>query len=120
MNICIPNIVLEPVIQNLSTNFLFSGVKKEYDDVGKEMIQHSMRKAELEASVVVGETFITVEDFIFMQVGDVIKLNKKVDAELELKIGGKTKYLGSPGTYKKSMAFKINKVIEKDDDKNDE
>ncbi|MBF1051321.1 MAG: flagellar motor switch protein FliM [Peptostreptococcaceae bacterium] len=120
MNICIPNIVLEPVIQNLSTNFLFSGVKKEYDDVGKEMIQHSMRKAELEASVVVGETFITVEDFIFMQVGDVIKLNKKVDAELELKIGGKTKYLGYPGTYKKSMAFKINKVIEKDDDKNDE
>lgn len=64
----------------------------------------------------IGDAFITVEDFIFMQVGDVIKLNKKVDEELELKIAGKTKYLGYPGTYKKNMAFKISKVIEKGDD----
>ena len=55
-----------------------------------------------------------------MQVGDVIKLNKKVDEELELKVGGKTKYLGYPGTYKKNMAFKINKVIEKGDEEHGE
>lgn len=116
MNICIPNIVLEPVIQNLSTNFLFSGVKKETDDSGKDILKTTMKKAELEASAVIGETFITVEDFIFMQVGDVIRLNKKVDDELELKIGGKTKYLGYPGTYKKNMAFKINKVVEEGDE----
>ena len=55
-----------------------------------------------------------------MQVGDVIKLNKKVDEELELKVGGKTKYFGYPGTYKKNMAFKINKVIEKGDEEHGE
>ena len=79
-----------------------------------------VRKAKLEAVAIVGDTFITVEDFIFMQVGDVIKLNKKVDEELELKVGGKTKYLGYPGTYKKNMAFKINKVIEKGDEEHGE
>jgi len=120
MNICLPNIVLEPIIQNLSTNFLFSGVKKEFDEKGKKNLESSVRKAKLEAVAVVGDTFITVEDFIFMQVGDVIKLNKKVDEELELKVAGKTKYLGYPGTYKKNMAFKINKVIEKGDEENGE
>ena len=120
MNICLPNIVLEPIIQNLSTNFLFSGIKKEFDEKGKKNLENSVRKAKLEAVAIVGDTFITVEDFIFMQVGDVIKLNKKVDEELELKVGGKTKYLGYPGTYKKNMAFKINKVIEKGDEEHGE
>ncbi|EHL17279.1 flagellar motor switch protein FliM [Peptoanaerobacter stomatis] len=120
MNICLPHIVLEPIIQNLSTNFLFSGIKKEFGDEGKEELERYVRKAELESSAVVGEAYITVEDFIFMQVGDVIKLNTKVDSELELKVGGKTKFLGYPGTYKKNMAFKISKVIEKDEDEYDE
>lgn len=120
MNICLPHMVLEPIIQNLSTNFLFSGVKKEFDEEGKKELEKYVRKAELESSAVIGETYITVEDFIFMQVGDVIKLNTKIEDELELKIGGKTKFLGYPGTYKKNMAFKITKVIEKGDDEYDE
>ena len=120
MNICLPHMVLEPIIQNLSTNFLFSGVKKEFDEDGKKELEKYVRKAELESSAVIGETYITVEDFIFMQVGDVIKLNTKIEDELQLKIGGKTKFLGYPGTYKKNMAFKITKVIEKGDDEYDE
>lgn len=120
MNICLPHMVIEPIIQNLSTNFLFSGVKKEFDEEGKKELEKNVRKANIESSAVIGETYISVEDFIFMQVGDVIKLNTKVKDELELKVGGKTKFLGYPGTYKKNMAFKISKVIEKGDDEYDE
>lgn len=114
VNVCIPHIVLEPILQHLSTNFLFSTVKKEVDEEDVKKLEKKVKTAELEARVVLGETYVSVEDFIFMQVGDVIKLNKPVGEEFEVLIDGKAKFLGSPGTYKNSMALRISKAIEKE------
>nr|WP_308592498.1 flagellar motor switch protein FliM [uncultured Criibacterium sp.] len=120
MNICIPHIVLEPILQHLSTNFLFSTIKKEVEEKDKAELERKVKNASLEAQVILGETYISVEDFIFMQVGDVIKLNKKVGEEFEVIIDNKIKFLGNPGIHKKNMALKISKVIEKEEGETDE
>lgn len=119
MNICMPHLVLEPILSKLSTNYLFSSIKKDFDEEGKQKLEKRIRDTNVTASVEVGKTFISVSDFIFMQKGDVIRLDRKVDEELELKVEGKTKYLGVPGTYKNSMSFRVTKVIDEGGDKDE-
>lgn len=116
INICLPHIVMEPILPKLSTKLWFSSMNKELSDSDKEQLKSRVKKANICVSGVVGESYISVEDFIYLQEGDVIKLDKKIDEELDLRIDGKTKYLGYPGTFEKNMAFKITKVVEKGDE----
>ena len=120
MNICMPHIVLEPILPNLSTKFWFSTVKKELNEEDKGYLETRVKRANIDINAIVGDTYITVEEFIYLQEGDVIKLSRKIDEDLELHVEGKTKYLGRPGTLKNNMAFKITKVVEKGDEDYDE
>lgn len=116
MNICMPHIVIEPILPKLSTRFWFSNVKKDMSEDEKLYLKKKVKRANVEASAIVGDTYITVEEFIYLQVGDVIKLNRNINEDLELEVEGKTKYFGRPGTQKNNMALKITKVVEKGDD----
>lgn len=116
INICLPHIVMEPILPKLSTKYWFSGLTKETTEAEKEELKIRIKRANISVEGVLGETYISVEDFIYLQEGDVIKLGQKINEELDLRIDGKTKYLGYPGTYGNSMAFKINKVVEKGDE----
>jgi flagellar motor switch protein FliM len=49
-------------------------------------------------------------------VGDVIPLERKIDEDLEVIIGNKTKYLAKPGTYSNRAAVRITRVVEEGDD----
>ncbi len=116
INICMPHIVLEPILSKLSTRYWFSNVKKELGKAEKDYLEIKVKKANIELHAVIGETYITVEEFIYLQKGDVINLSKSIEEDLELQIEGITKYLGRPGTVKNNLAFKILKVVEKGDE----
>lgn len=116
INVCMPHIVLEPILSKLSTRYWFSNVKKELGESEKGYLEHRVKKANIDLHAIVGETYITVEEFIYLQKGDVINLSKSIEEDLELQVEGITKYLGRPGTLKNNLAFKILKVVEKGDD----
>lgn len=120
INICIPHISLEPILAKLSTKLWFSSVSKQITPEEKKTLEKRVKRASLELSSILGESYITVEDFLGLQDGDVINLNKSIKEELEVKVGDKLKFLGSPGTIKNKLAIKITKVIEKGDDEYDE
>jgi flagellar motor switch protein FliM len=121
INICIPHIVLEPILPKLSTKFWFSTTtNKTITDEEKNMLQKRLKRANIQLSVILAETNITVEEFLNLQVGDVIGLNKNIKEGLEIKVGNKVKFLGNPGSKKNKYAVKITKVFEKGDDEYDE
>jgi len=120
INICISHISLEPILPKLSTKLWFSSVTKQITPEEKRILEKKVKRASLELSSILGESYITVEDFLNLQDGDVINLNKSIKEELEVKVGDKLKFLGSPGTKKNKLAIKITKVIEKGDDEYDE
>lgn len=120
INICIPHIVLEPILPKLSTKLWFSTVTKQISDDEKKTLEKRVKRANLELSSILGESNITVEDFLNLQEGDVINLNKNIKEELEIKVGDKLKFVGSPGAVKNKLAIRITKVIEKGDDEYDE
>lgn len=120
INLCIPHIVLEPILPKLSTKLWFSTVTKKITDEDKNFMHKRVKKANLELLAILGQSCITVEEFLNLQIGDVINLNKSIKEELEINIGNKLKFLANPGSIKNKLAVRITKVIEKGDEDYDE
>lgn len=119
MNICIPHIVIEPILSKLSTKFWFSSISKTVTDEDKKSLKNSVEKSKINISVQLGSTFITVKDFLELHKGDVILLDQLAREEIEILVGDKRKYFGVPGTINNKMAVKVTR-IDKEGDELDE
>ena len=60
---------------------------------------------------VLGTSKISVSDFVNLQVGDVIKIDKKVDQELEVYVGNIKKFTALPGFFVNKYAVRVTNVI---------
>jgi len=112
INFCIPYIVLEPVIKNLSTKYLYSSkVESVKAGANKEDILDRIQNSYLEVRGVLGETTLLMRDLIGLQKGDVIQLDQKITEEVMIKIQDKARFYGTLGKRKKKLAVRINKVL---------
>ncbi|MBP1991329.1 flagellar motor switch protein FliM [Paenibacillus eucommiae] len=120
INLCIPHVVIEPIMPRLSVHHWFVSQKKTRAPEEMEALQFRLTKAKLPLIAELGQTEITIHDFLGLTVGDVIPLQKSVDEALQVKVGEKLKYYGSPGTVKGKMAIQINEIVEEGEEENDE
>jgi flagellar motor switch protein FliM len=111
INLCIPHVVLEPIMPKLSVHHWFVSQKKERIPDEVEMLEQRVHKAKLPIVAELGETSITISEFLNLGVGDVLTLNKPVDAGLKIKVGDKLKFIGSPGSVKDRMAVQVDEIV---------
>lgn len=119
LNICLPHLVIEPIIDKLSTKFWFASISKAVTEDDREKLQKRIEKTQVEIMAELAHTHITVSDFLEMQIGDVIGLDTESDGEVTLYVGDKMKYKGVPGTSNNKLAIRIISKEEKGDE-NDE
>lgn len=82
MNVCIPYTVLEPVIDKVNTKYWYSTAQVKDDGKYREVLEESLERAKIPVRAIMGKSAISVNDFIHLQVGDVIKVNTRVEDEL--------------------------------------
>ena len=116
IHICIPHLVIEPVIPKLSTKFWFSGIHKEMTGSDLKIIEKKIQSTLLPIRVVLGDSEITVRDFLGLGVGDVIQLNTSVHDDLKIYVGNLKKFSGKPGLKKNKVSVKITRIEKKGDD----
>ncbi|AEE91379.1 Flagellar motor switch protein FliM [Tepidanaerobacter acetatoxydans Re1] len=109
INICIPHIVLEPIIPKLSTRIWLSTSKQEQAETTKQFITEKVYDTKTEIRAELGRTLITVGEFINLATGDVIALNKNIKDGADIFIKDKLKFSGSIGVHRNKMAIKIQK-----------
>ena len=107
INICIPHVVLEPIVPNLSVRYWMQTNTKEISPEQTKMLEKRVKQAKLPIIAELGTTDITIEDFLGMTIGDVIPLNQKIDHPLTLKVGDLPKFTVQPGKLNKKMAVQI-------------
>ncbi|MEF2095489.1 flagellar motor switch protein FliM [Bacillus sp. CFBP9009] len=107
INVCIPHVVLEPIIPKLSAHYWMENSQKEKIPEEIMILEKRIRNADLPIISELGSTDITIEDFLLLDVGDVIDLNKAIDEPLTITIGGIPKYSGQPGKVGKKHAIQI-------------
>ena len=115
MNICLPYFTLESVMDKLNTKYWFASMKENNDEDYKDYIESAVRKVSMPIKAVLGKSVITVNDFVNLQQGDIIKLNSKVDSEMEIYVGNIKKFKALPGTQKDSYAVRVTSVLREEE-----
>lgn len=110
-NLCFPYIVLEPILEKLNVQFLYSGVNKVEAAASTKRIEDSLKKAKIPLVVELGRTRISVNDFLMLNENDVIVLDKHTNELLEVNAGGRLKFKGNPGLLDNNLAIAIAQVI---------
>lgn len=120
INLCIPHVVIEPIMPRLSVHSWFVSQKKSRAPEEVEALQFRLNQAKLPFVEELGSSHITVHEFLNLSVGDVITLQKPVNEPLKIRIGDKYKYTGSPGTVRGKMAVQINEPVSEGEEEYDE
>ena len=111
MNICLPYFTLETVMDRLNTKFWYASLKENSDESYNENIENIIRRVSMPIKAVLGKSSITVNDFVNLQVGDIIKLNSKIDTEMDVYVGNIKKFKSLPGTSKDGYAVRVTTVL---------
>ena len=111
MNIGLPFMTLEPVMDKLNTKFWYSSIKKGDEVEYTEMIQDMISKAPVPIKAYLGKSTVSVQDFTNLQIGDIIRLDSKVDKELDVYVGNIRKFTALPGASGKQYAVRVTSVI---------
>ncbi|WP_066193860.1 MULTISPECIES: flagellar motor switch protein FliM [Gracilibacillus] len=108
INICIPHVVLEPIIPKLSAHYwMQKDTDKERKPEEYDSIAANIKQSNVDLTVLLGETTISLEDFLFLDRQDTVVLNQTIDQELTLFVDQQAKFLVQPGKKKKKMAVQV-------------
>ena len=115
MNICIPHMVIEPIMDKLNTRFWFAHEKKETETQYRQHIEKRLERSKIPVSAILGKTQITVKEFIELQKGDIITIDSYVESEIPILVGSFVKFHGKPGIRKNKNAIQITSVVREED-----
>jgi len=116
MNLCIPYIVLEPVMSRLSVRQQFIRQTGGPKDEDTKWIKHWLGYSNVNMEVILGEASITIRDFIQLQTDDVLILSRKINNDLELFVENELKFGVQAGRVNKNLAVQVVALIEEDRD----
>jgi flagellar motor switch protein FliM len=108
MSLCIPYMLLKPITNKLSAQkwFMSSGSRRQ-----SPMVRSSLTALISEASVPcemeLGDSSITIRDFLSLRPGDVVKLRQKSNNPAVLKVAGIPKLVGKPVLDGKKLVLQI-------------
>ena len=109
IHLCLPYAMLEPIRNRLQVSFQndVSGV----DHAWIKRFSNRLKNAPVNISVILGETEISVDEFMHFAPGDVITLNKSTTQPLIATVEGMPKFSGFPGTTKGMQSFQIQDIL---------
>lgn len=115
MSLCVPYMVLKPITTKLSAQKWFAATSsRKQTTVHRKAIVQGLQAANLDLWINLGKSRISVQDFLTLRSGDVIRLDQRSNQDMTLMVGNKQKFRGRPSLAGKRIAFHINSLIEQE------
>jgi len=116
INLCIPYLVLEPILSKLSTTYWVSGTTKGSSTEHIQSIRRRVEKINVPIIVELGNTSVTVQELLELSPGDVLQLDTGIKEDLKVVIGSFKKFLCKPGVLGSKLAIQITSIVEEGED----
>ena len=111
INLAIPYYVIEPVMQNLSSQTWIALTQHAGQKDQSNKVRDNILQTEVNLIASLGTADINIKEFINLQKGDLIRLNENINDPLKISVNENLKFLASPGTSGIHKAIEINKII---------
>jgi flagellar motor switch protein FliM len=111
VSLCIPHLVLEPLMQRLSAQvWVVSNRRQAVSPEVRAQIVDNLRHAKVKLSAVLGETLVTLDELRRLQEGDVLMLGPGAVEAVALDVVDQRTFTGRPGILGGRMAVQITEV----------
>jgi flagellar motor switch protein FliM len=115
MSMCLPYMVIEPVLYKLSAKQYFTLSKEEMSDETQEILDDKVKHTWIPLYVNLGGTTLKMKEVIDLKKGDIIKLETNAKDDLLVSVENKPMFYAKIGTKGKKKAVKITSIIQKTD-----
>lgn len=120
INLCLPHVVLEPIMPKLTAHHWFSSQQKTRVPEEQTALENRLNKVKVPVIAELGSSVLSVGEFLNLSVGDVIELERDAKEDISVRIGEKEKFMGRPGIIRGRVAVQITNVIKEGAEKVDE
>jgi len=118
MNLCFPTFALEEVMARLNRQQISTSVLKLSPARIREnmsVMKQQMTTTYLPVVAELGRAALTVRELLDLKTGDIIKLNKRINQELEITIADRKKLAARPGSVEGKKAVRITRQLTEED-----
>ncbi len=117
INLCIPHFVIEPILPRLTSKLWFSkSHKKDSTEEERRALHEHVHSSDVLLRTIVGKTKISVSEFLGLQRGDIILLDKRTDEDFDVYVDQSLQFKARPGSKKNRVAVKITKSLMEGDE----
>lgn len=114
INLCIPYLSIEKVLDKLVVQYSFQGSKEDDNGYLRDTINKSLKPVEVNVRAELGSAEINVEEFLELVVDDIIKLDSRISDPVKLFVEDELCYIGKPGIIGKALGIELLDTISKD------
>ncbi len=116
MNICLPALILEPILNKISSQDWLIGAKKGRSGEYESRILELLENINVPLIVELGRTRLKVGEILNLRENDTVILSKKAKRPLNVYISNKHKFFGALGILGIKKAIKITRATTEQDD----
>ncbi len=110
MNVCFPTFALEDVLAKLNVqNYGNVAKTAEHAEWGEALLRR-IHATTIPAACILGETKLTLQQLMELEVGDVLLTNTPITGELRILVGDKERAKGRPGVSSGKKAVRITDI----------
>ncbi|MCM3566985.1 flagellar motor switch protein FliM [Neobacillus mesonae] len=113
MTLCIPHLIVEPILPKLTAHQWFSTMAKTKEPKQHELLKKNLENVHVPMIAELGRGRLPVSDLLNLQIGDVIGIDT---GKIQVKVDQLTRFLGNPGLLNGHYAVQIDEVIRSEGD----
>lgn len=111
MSLCIPYLILKPITAKLSAQKWFASTNRRANDLARRQLANQIAQASVDCSVHLGHARVSFRDFLALNEGDTLILDRRTHHDLILKVGGIPKFYGQAAKDGNRVVFTISKPV---------
>ncbi len=112
LTICYPYVTLDPIVPELSGQSWIDPSARQRSDADRLININNLAKVNVCLSSVLGEAEIPIRDYLNINIGDIITLDKPVSEPVAVTVEGEPKFTARPGRVGKKRGLEIGDIIE--------
>lgn len=109
INLCFPTFALEDVLAKLNVQ-QFGSVTSDKDRSWTKALQSRVEQTTVGVIARLGAPSITLQELVDLEVGDIIRTTIPLNAEVEVTVGERVRFWGSPGISNGKKAIKVTRI----------
>lgn len=107
MSLCLPYLMMEPVLPKLSAFIWFAGSRRNDGPSAAGKVQSRLEEVDVPVTAELGSANITLRELLELAPGDVVQLNRNISELLPVSVGGQLALMARPGTHRGRVALQI-------------